>query len=156
LPRRVDGFDGFDGLDGLEIRNPEGQGGQAPRNGATGGEFTHNSSPHYATGSAGDGGFGGGGGMSDNSGAGGGGGGFNGGGGGNNYLGGGQWGSGGGGGSFNGGSDQINIAGFQSGNGRVIITGESKVIPEPSTVVIWSLLAALGITVGWYRKRRAG
>ena len=28
-------------------------------------------------------------------------------------------------------------------------------IPEPSTLVIWSLLAAIGITVGWYRKRRA-
>lgn len=28
------------------------------------------------------------------------------------------------------------------------------VIPEPSTVIIWSLLGALGITFGWYRKRK--
>ncbi len=27
-------------------------------------------------------------------------------------------------------------------------------IPEPSTLVIWSLLGALGITVGWWRRRR--
>jgi hypothetical protein len=27
-------------------------------------------------------------------------------------------------------------------------------IPEPSTLVIWSLLGALGLTVGWWRRRR--
>ncbi len=27
-------------------------------------------------------------------------------------------------------------------------------VPEPSTLIIWSLLGALGITVGWWRKRR--
>ena len=29
------------------------------------------------------------------------------------------------------------------------------VIPEPSTFIIWSLLGALGITVGWWRRKRA-
>jgi len=28
------------------------------------------------------------------------------------------------------------------------------VIPEPSTLIVWSLLGALGITVGWWRRRR--
>jgi len=27
-------------------------------------------------------------------------------------------------------------------------------IPEPSTVIIWSLLGAIAITVGWYRRRK--
>ena len=34
--------------------------------------------------------------------------------------------------------------------------GGGAVIPEPSTFVIWSLLATLGITVGWWRRRRYG
>jgi len=29
-------------------------------------------------------------------------------------------------------------------------------IPEPSTLVIWSLLGAIGITIGWWRPRRKG
>ncbi len=29
------------------------------------------------------------------------------------------------------------------------------VIPEPSTLIIWSLLGALALTVGWWRRRRA-
>jgi len=33
---------------------------------------------------------------------------------------------------------------------------QSGVIPEPSTLIIWSLLGALAITVGWRRKRRRG
>lgn len=28
-------------------------------------------------------------------------------------------------------------------------------IPEPSTVAIWSLLGAMGVAIGWWRKRRA-
>jgi len=28
-------------------------------------------------------------------------------------------------------------------------------VPEPSTFIIWSLLGALGVTVGWWRRRRA-
>jgi hypothetical protein len=31
---------------------------------------------------------------------------------------------------------------------------EGNVVPEPSTLAIWSLLGALGITVGWWRRRR--
>jgi hypothetical protein len=30
-----------------------------------------------------------------------------------------------------------------------------NVIPEPSTFVIWSLLATFGVTLGWWRRRRA-
>jgi hypothetical protein len=30
----------------------------------------------------------------------------------------------------------------------------SKVIPEPSTLAIWSLLGTVGISVGWWRRRR--
>jgi hypothetical protein len=29
-------------------------------------------------------------------------------------------------------------------------------IPEPSTLIVWSLLGASGIAVGWWRRRRAG
>ena len=32
--------------------------------------------------------------------------------------------------------------------------GPGGVIPEPSTLIIWSLLGGLGITVGWCRRRR--
>ncbi|HUT92486.1 MAG TPA: PEP-CTERM sorting domain-containing protein [Thermoguttaceae bacterium] len=28
-------------------------------------------------------------------------------------------------------------------------------VPEPSTLIVWSLLATLGITVGWWRRKRA-
>lgn len=105
-----------DGQNGLNLRNPPGLGGLAPRNGATGGLFTH---PNY-TGA--DGGFGGGGGGSDNTGAGGGGGGWNGGGGGNNYAGSCLWGAGGGGGSYNGGTNQTNQSGVRTTHGQVIIT----------------------------------
>lgn len=30
----------------------------------------------------------------------------------------------------------------------------TNIIPEPSTIVIWSLLGALAITAGWWRRRR--
>ncbi len=36
-----------------------------------------------------------------------------------------------------------------------ITTGPPGVIPEPSTLAIWSLLGAIGLTVGWWRRRRA-
>ena len=31
---------------------------------------------------------------------------------------------------------------------------QENVIPEPSTLIVWSLLGALGVTVGWWRRRR--
>jgi len=33
--------------------------------------------------------------------------------------------------------------------------GAMSVVPEPSTLIIWSLLAALGIGLGWWRRRKA-
>ena len=32
---------------------------------------------------------------------------------------------------------------------------QGTVIPEPSTFIIWSLLGALSLTIGWWRRRRA-
>jgi hypothetical protein len=38
-------------------------------------------------------------------------------------------------------------------NGEIIITyAPQSVIPEPSTLVIWSLFGGLAVTVGWYRR----
>ena len=34
-------------------------------------------------------------------------------------------------------------------------SGQTGVVPEPSTFIIWILLGALGITFGWYRRRKA-
>lgn len=39
-------------------------------------------------------------------------------------------------------------------NSRVILTGILAVVPEPSTLLVWSLLAALGIGCGWRRRRK--
>ena len=32
---------------------------------------------------------------------------------------------------------------------------EGNIAPEPASVIVWSLLAALGIAVGWWRRRRS-
>lgn len=101
---------GFDGQVGSSS-NPSGHGGVRPLAGGAGGTAAAN------WGAAG--GYGGGGGSGID---GGGGGGYNGGGGSNAYPIGGTSGSGGGGGSFNGGVNQTNVAGFQSGDGMVVIT----------------------------------
>ena len=50
--------------------------------------------------------------------------------------------------------------GVQSPSGDDHIVGylvefETSAIPEPSTLIIWSLLGVLGVTVGWWRRRRA-
>jgi hypothetical protein len=90
----------------------------------------------------GSGGFGGGGGT------------FGGGGGGGGYSGGNGGGcshetcdAGGGGGSFDAGTDQILIAGFQTGNGQVIITELASEVPEPASLVLLSAgLAGLAAT----------
>jgi hypothetical protein len=37
---------------------------------------------------------------------------------------------------------------------QVILTGILAVVPEPTTIAVWSLLAALGIGCGWYRRRK--
>ncbi len=41
------------------------------------------------------------------------------------------------------------------GTNEETITIDVTPIPEPSTLIVWSLLGALGITVGWWRRRRA-
>ena len=52
---------------------------------------------------------------------------------------------------------------FTYGGGTLSSSGATAVyqlsgsaIPEPSTVVIWSLLASVGLAVGWRRRRKAG
>ena len=37
---------------------------------------------------------------------------------------------------------------------RVVTRHPDDVIPEPSTLAIWSVLGALGMTLGWYRRRK--
>lgn len=46
---------------------------------------------------------------------------------------------------------------FQITDTDVFVDGASaSIIPEPSTFIIWSLLGAVSITVGWWRRRRKG
>ncbi|MCH8047360.1 MAG: hypothetical protein IID44_26975, partial [Planctomycetes bacterium] len=42
-----------------------------------------------------------------------------------------------------------------AGRGRIDADTGIMDIPEPTTLVIWSLLATLGLSVGWRRRRRA-
>jgi hypothetical protein len=85
---------------------------------ATGGRaFVNGGAGGSGAGTGGRGGFGGGGGGDWSSWTGGGGGGGYSGGGGGDYFG-----CGGGGGSFNAGSNQTNTAGFQSGNGQIVVS----------------------------------
>jgi len=35
-----------------------------------------------------------------------------------------------------------------------VLALEPTIIPEPSTLLVWSLLAGLGIGAGWYRRER--
>jgi hypothetical protein len=47
-------------------------------------------------------------------------------------------------------------AGSYLANGYVIeFNSLPNSVPEPSTLVVWSLLVGLGVTVGWWRKRKA-
>jgi len=48
---------------------------------------------------------------------------------------------------------RIDYRDYPLGGGEVFLTGILAVVPEPSTLLIWSLLAALGIGCGWYRRR---
>ncbi len=103
--------------------------GTAGIGGCGGGFSVYNGAAGGAAGSPGAiGGFGGGGGCYGNNGSGGGGGGYNGGGGGTSGgIGG--WGGGGGGGSYNAGTNQTNIKGGWSGNGKVVITAVAILVP---------------------------
>jgi len=37
-----------------------------------------------------------------------------------------------------------------------VAPGPNAVTPEPSTLIIWAVLAIGGIAFGWWRKRKAG
>lgn len=43
---------------------------------------------------------------------------------------------------------------LDDGAGTVYLTGILAVVPEPGTLLIWSLLAALGLAAGWRRRRK--
>jgi len=38
----------------------------------------------------------------------------------------------------------------------VVATAASSSVPEPSTLIVWSLLGTLAFAIGWWRKRKAG
>jgi hypothetical protein len=50
----------------------------------------------------------------------------------------------GGGGSFDAGIDQILVAGFQTGNGEVVIT---ELVPEPASLALLGSALIIGLTV---------
>jgi len=41
---------------------------------------------------------------------------------------------------------------FRVGLAEIAVT--ATLIPEPATLVIWTLLAGLGIAAGWHRRKR--
>jgi hypothetical protein len=155
------GAGGTGGNGGLVGSDPQrsGAGGGLLTAGANGASGALGGSSFIAGGAGGAanyfGGFGGGGSshctnaFGNNGCAGGGGGGYSGGG---STGGGSQWGGGGGGGSFNGGTSQTNIAGFQSGNGVVIISyiivTALAVSASPSAICVGNsaTLSASGVT----------
>ena len=49
-------------------------------------------------------------------------------------------------------ADNTDIPSLTGGNDVAIY---SEPVPEPSTIIIWSLLGTVGITIGWWRRKRA-
>jgi hypothetical protein len=49
------------------------------------------------------------------------------------------------------------VVGHDADNGwvRAIVDTSISEVPEPSTLIIWSLLGGLGIAMGWWRRRKA-
>jgi hypothetical protein len=45
--------------------------------------------------------------------------------------------------------------GGSNGDGGFAVSGSASSTPEPSTIIIWSLLGGLGIAIGWWRRKRA-
>ena len=50
---------------------------------------------------------------------------------------------------------QLNVGGWINVHVDDLSLEGSQVIPEPSTLIIWSLLGGLGTGVGWWRRRKA-
>jgi hypothetical protein len=44
---------------------------------------------------------------------------------------------------------------YLSGNFVLEANGSPAPIPEPTTLVVWSLLGSLAVGLGWWRKRKA-
>jgi hypothetical protein len=40
-------------------------------------------------------------------------------------------------------------------SGTATLTVEASAVPEPATITMWSLLGGLGISLGWWRRRKA-
>jgi len=61
-------------------------------------------------------------------------------------------------GDFDGLIDDVQIYSFGLNDNQVatLFNAPGTVIPEPATLLIWSLLAGLGVGVGWRRTRRSG
>ncbi len=38
---------------------------------------------------------------------------------------------------------------------QILVASDVSAVPEPATLVIWSLLGALGVSIGWWRRRKA-
>ena len=44
---------------------------------------------------------------------------------------------------------------FGIGNNSLVASAASAGVPEPTTLIIWSVLGGLGVGVGWWRRKRA-
>ncbi len=54
--------------------------------------------------------------------------------------------------SVNGGTATSATGGLYGDGTYLLVSGSN---PEPATIIIWSLLGTLGISLGWWRRRKA-